>query len=167
MEKDDNGNSYVEMVFPGATAELISDKPTPKGYLTKLRVYLAAKAVVVEREIGALTPIDYTNNAAEVEAAIIEELKTWLEHCCIERRRRRGATNILDVRWVGTWKKVKSKTDPELMVRIIRMRMTLRGCSRSRNLCGNVEPNQQASCHLGERQSRLRAGSNRHQEDIP
>ena len=42
-------------------------------------------------------------------------------------RARVGARNILDCRWVGKWKKVKSKTDPTQLVRVIRMRLTLRG----------------------------------------
>ena len=51
----------------------------------------------------------------------------WIAHKCFSRRPRKGAKNILDIRWVGKWKKIKSKTDPNKLVRIIRMRLTLRG----------------------------------------
>ena len=58
---------------------------------------------------------------------MLEELTIWIEHKCFERVPRKGATNILDVRWVGKWKRIKAKADPTKTVLIIRMRMTLRG----------------------------------------
>ena len=57
---------------------------------------------------------------------MLEELKIWIQHG-FTRRPRKGARNILDVRWACKWKKVKDKTGPTNINRIIRMRMTLRG----------------------------------------
>ena len=93
-----------------------------------MRVYLANnKKAVVERDTDLLTSDEYRKHAKEVASAILEELMVWIQHECFVRRPRHGARNILDVRWVGKWKKVKSKQDPTKQVRIIRMRMTLRG----------------------------------------
>ena len=58
---------------------------------------------------------------------MFEELHIWAQHGLFERRPRAGAKNIMDVRWVGKWKWIKAAHDHNKMVRIIRVRMTLRG----------------------------------------
>ena len=127
-DTDDSGNAYVEILFPGDTAKLILAEPPPDGSTARLRVYLAPlKTAVVERDTDLLTDAEYYKFAGEVSAAILEELRIWIVHQCFTRRPRKGARNVLDVRWVGKWKWVKSKIDPSKKVRIIRMRMTLRG----------------------------------------
>ena len=126
--EDNSSNTYVEILFPGETAKLILDSPPPNGTCARLRVYVAGvKRVVIERDADLLTADDYKKYAKEVVAAIYDELKTWLDHSCFERRPRRGATNILDIRWVGKFKFVKAATNPDAKVKIIRMRMTLMG----------------------------------------
>ena len=60
-------------------------------------------------------------------AAVLEELKVWIDHQCFTRRPRAGARNILDCRWVGKWKWTRRKDRPEEKVSIVRMRLTLRG----------------------------------------
>ena len=65
---------------------------------------------------------------------------TWIQHNCFQRKWRNLARNILDVRWVAKWKFVKAASaskgyaidttraiTPDGKVRVIRMRMTLRG----------------------------------------
>ena len=58
-----------------------------------------------------------------------DELKTWISHDCFRRHPRRGATNILDVKWVVKWKwiTVKDKNGVTRQIRVIRARLTQRG----------------------------------------
>ena len=128
IDIDEDGNAYVEMLAPDECHKLIYDQPVPPGYCCRLRVYVAGqKKAVIERDTDLLTPEEFTKHAKEVSAAVLEEFKVWIDHMCFKRRLRRGARNILDCRWVGKWKWTKSKTDPTKKVRIIRMRLTLRG----------------------------------------
>lgn len=130
VERDEAGNGYVEMLCPGDAAKLIMDEPVPEGHCGRLRVYVAAqgpKKAVIDRDTDLLTAQEYKEHAAEVAAAVLEEFRVWIEHSCFERRPRQGARNILDCRWVGKWKYTKSKEDPNKKVRIVRMRLTLRG----------------------------------------
>ena len=73
-------------------------------------------------------------------AGIREEFISWIKHKCFERKPRRLARNFLDVRWVAKWKFVKASSvdkgyaldatttkREDGKVRVIRMRMTLRG----------------------------------------
>ena len=121
-------NPYVDLLFPDEYAKLLVDAPPAQGGCERLRVYLSAqgpKKAIVDRDTDLLTPEEYQRHAKEVAAAVLEELKIWIAHECFTRRPRRGARNILDVRWVGKWKWVKNKEGGK--TRIIRMRMTLRG----------------------------------------
>ena len=127
-EFDTDSNPYVEILFPEHTAKLILDEEPPLGTCARLCVYPAGiKKAIISTDTDLLTNDDYHKYAKEVAASIKEELTIWIEHRCFSRRSRKGARNILDVKWVGKWKKVKSKLDPTVMVRIIRMRLTLRG----------------------------------------
>ena len=127
-ETDAEGNTYVELLCPGDVAKLIADSPAPPGTHYRLRVYTSSiKRAVVERDIDILSPSDYKQHAQAVQTATKEELDTWIKHKCFERKPRRGARNVLDVRWVGKWKKVPCKSDPSKNSRVIRMRLTLRG----------------------------------------
>ena len=74
-----------------------------------------------------LTREDYAQYSAEVRKAVRSELQTWSDHKCFDVIPREGARNVLDVRRVGEWKKLKHPTDPNKMVWGIRMRMTQRG----------------------------------------
>ena len=137
---DVNGNTYHEIMFPDDTAKLIADAPAPPGYSTRLRIYPAVKRAVVERDDDILTPNELQQHKKLVLAGIREELISWIKHKCFERKPRRLARNILDVRWVAKWKFVKASSvdkgyaidatttkREDGKVRVIRMRMTLRG----------------------------------------
>ena len=127
-EVDTEGNQYVELLCPGDCAKLVSDIPPEVGKCYRIRVYMVdVKRSVVERDIDLLSPSDYQQYRSEVITSTSEELGTWIKHECFVRRSRKLARNILDVRWVGKWKKVPSKTQANLHTRIIRMRLTLRG----------------------------------------
>ena len=126
--EEETNNAYVEMLFPEESAKLILNEPPPEGSCARLRVYASGvKHAVVQKDVDLLTADDYRTHAREVVAAIYEELVTWHNHGCFERCPRRGAKNILDIRWVGKFKMVKSAADPSKLTKIIRMRMTLRG----------------------------------------
>ena len=127
-DQDADGNKYVEILCPDDASKLIMDEPVPHGYTARLRIYLAnCKKAVIDRDTDLLTPAEYQENAEAVRAAVLEELTIWVQHGCFSRRPRKGATNIIDVRWVGKWKKIPHKTEPGKTVRVIRMRLTLRG----------------------------------------
>ena len=127
-DEDAEGNKYVEILCPDDAAKLLMDKAPPAGTCARLRCYLSGvKKAVIDRDTDLLTASEYTENAALVRAAVHEELKTWVAHECFSRKPRKHATNIIDVKWVGKWKHVKSATDPTKTVRVIRMRLTLRG----------------------------------------
>ena len=141
-ETDEHGNTYHEIEFPDHTAKLILDTPPPPGYTAKLRVYEAVKRAVVEREDDTLTQDELIKHKTLVLSGIREELISWIKHECFVRKPRRISRNILDVRWVAKWKFVKAETvakgyaksqdhstaaRADGKVRVIRMRMTLRG----------------------------------------
>ena len=110
---------------PKSFVKLIVDQDPGRGRIAKIQVYAThSKKTVVDTDTDLLTTQEYRDHAVEVSAAVHDELKTWIQHACFERRPRRGASNILDVRWVGKWKHVKDKLDPAKMNRVIRMRMT-------------------------------------------
>ena len=93
-------------------------------------VYIEEDMPLVEdggKSYDDLTREDYTKFSSKVRDAVKAELKTWIEHKCFEMIPRKGARNILDVRWVGKCKKLKHPTMPNKMVWGIRMRMTQRG----------------------------------------
>ncbi|CAE7210155.1 unnamed protein product [Symbiodinium sp. CCMP2456] len=62
---------------------------------------------------------------AEVQAAILEELKIWHRYGCFKRVPRAGASNIMDSRFVAKWKKTEDENNQPK--RIVRMRLALRG----------------------------------------
>ena len=133
-EYDEDGNPHVDMLFPGETAKLIMDEAPPPGHCARLRCYIAhGKKAVIDRDTDLLTAQEYQENKKAVSAAVLEELNVWIKHGCFHRRPRKGAYNVLDVKWVGKWKWVKATLRPgdtpnqPRKVRIVRMRMTLRG----------------------------------------
>ena len=91
-----------------------------------IRIYHAtSKVEVVKRASDILTPEELVRHRAEVEQAILNELKIWNDFGCFRLAPRAGATNIIDSRFVSKWK-VKDPARP-YESRSIRMRMTLRG----------------------------------------
>ena len=100
-DADDHGK-YVEVLFPGDSYKLITRTTPGPGEQASPRVYLASyKTAIVEKDTDQLTAEDYRSYGKEVQAAILEGFRVWIDHQCFTRRPRHGATNILDVRWVG------------------------------------------------------------------
>ena len=90
-----------------------------------LNVYTSVKTAVIKRSTDLLTKDEIWGLTKEVNAAILEELTTWVQYKCFERRPLRGARNVMDSRHVFKWKHRKGKDGQ--MTRIIRCRMALRG----------------------------------------
>ena len=124
----EDGNPCVDTYFEADAAKLITGLQVPNGHIARLRNFTKVdyKKAVIERDMDNLTSEEMTRHSEEVSTAIHEEFRIWMEHKYFERRPRKGAKNIL-VRWVCTWKRVESKTDPSKLIRIIRMRLTQRG----------------------------------------
>ena len=81
------------------------------------------RAVVTDENL--LTPTEIKQHPQEVNAAILEELKTWVKYGTFRRAPRRNGLNILTSRFVAKWKRVE--VSPGKWTRIIRMRLCLRG----------------------------------------
>ena len=80
-EVDDEGNAYVEMLFPADSAKLIVDGPPEEGSRARVRVYVAhGKKAVVDRDTDLLTAEEYDANRKEVAASVLQELRVWIEH---------------------------------------------------------------------------------------
>ena len=58
------------------------------------------RRVVIEKDNDLLSSEEHHKYIKDVMTAVFEELKTWISHDCFRRHPRRGATNILDVKWV-------------------------------------------------------------------
>ena len=137
-DQDEQGNAYVSIQFPGDAAKLITLEPVPEKHRAEIRAYLLTNAsrIFVETEeepvidggksYDDLTSSDYKEYADKVGEAVYAELETWITHDCFEMVPRAGARNILDLRWVGKWKKLKHPTTPGKLIWGIRMRMTQR-----------------------------------------
>ena len=98
-ERDNEGNAYVEMLFPYEYAKLILDAPPPEDACARLRVYVAhGKKAVIDRDTDLLTAEEYTTHSKQIAASVLEELRIWIAHKCFTRRPRKGARNILDVK---------------------------------------------------------------------
>jgi hypothetical protein len=148
-DETEHGVPYVQIEFPGDTAKLISDVEPPPGFSAYLRHYVAlanpnsaVKKAVIERDTDVLTKEQELLhwNDGTLRAAVKEELKVWIDHECFDRKLRRFARNLLDVRMVYKYKYVKREVALEIFkrlgvaagtpadkVRVIRARMTLRG----------------------------------------
>lgn len=125
-EYDAQGNWFVDFLFLNAGAPT-TDEPRGLGQCGRIQIYAAAKRELVETGADLLTPAEYIIHAKAVAAAIYEDFIIWFNHGRFTRKLRTGARDILDTRWVGTWKWTRGKTDPDENVRTIRMRLTLRG----------------------------------------
>ena len=98
---------------------------------------LGFKKAVIGRETDNLTPEEIRYFAAEVASAILTELKTWRKYDCFSRRLRKGAENVIDVRWVLKWKWIRMEKEADYgsgcfrrkdnLIRVIRARLTVRG----------------------------------------
>ena len=126
-DTDDAGNPCVYLYFSRDMSKcLLDDTYTHPGEIAMLEIVLAGiKRAVIKRETDLLTADELRSHKDEVRAAILEELKIWVQYHCFERAARNTARNILDSRFVSKWKIVKLPDGSTK--RIIRMRMAMRG----------------------------------------
>jgi len=83
------------------------------------RSQLCFKAVI-QRDTGALTPLELKTHRVEVEKAKLEELQRWHTLGAFRPMQKSEARNLLDCRWVIRWKLVGDKKQ-------VRARLTVRG----------------------------------------
>ena len=100
-------HSFVQHCYPTGE-DKIEDEPAPR----------PGSGIAVTKE-------EMIKHAAEVRAAKVAELRTWLKYKCFQRRKRKFARNIMDCRWVINWKQEQLPNGQSR--RIIRARLTLRG----------------------------------------
>ena len=101
--------SYAELaVYPPATNMFeLSDLPKQpeRGEIVLLQMgHNQVRQVVVKRDDDLLTPEQLKEHWTEVQKAMLAELQTWNKLECFSRRPRKGAKNIIDVRWVFKFK---------------------------------------------------------------
>ena len=134
-----NHDTHAELaVYPPATNMLdLSEKPK-EGEIVLLQMGAnKVRQVVVKRDDDVLTPEQLKEHWPEVRQAMLKELQTWNKLQCFSRRPRKGARNILDVRWVYKFKwEIPTvdvtrggghSTETLSPVRVIRARLTVRG----------------------------------------
>ena len=94
------------------------------------------RQVVVQRDDDMLTQAQLKEHWPAVQKAMLQELQTWAKLKCFSRRPRKGARNIIDIRWVIKFKWVTPTTDVTKSggqqteaqpIREIRARLTVRG----------------------------------------
>jgi hypothetical protein len=134
----DDEPEFTEVHYAGNSWKVLSGVPREPlpGEVVVMRVYIAKhiKKIVVQRDDDILTKEEIAAHLEEVEAAMLEELKTWAKYNCFTRRERRGARNVIDCRWVLKWKweheavgADSSQGDQQKARRVIRARLTVRG----------------------------------------
>ena len=86
-EVDEEGNEYVEMLFPADTAKLILDEEPPLGFCARMRCYVAhGKKAVVDRDTDLPTADEYRENRKAVAASVLGELEVCTTYKCSTRR---------------------------------------------------------------------------------
>ena len=136
----DEEPDYVEIFYAGLATKLVYNRErTPvEGEVLVQRLYLTgARRAVVQRDDDTLTSEELKTHAKEVAAAMLKELLTWAKLKCFSRKKRQGARNIIDCRWVIKWKHELAATSVEdasnrtggqaTTKRVIRARLTVRG----------------------------------------
>ena len=125
--KDEQGNDRVELWFEREFSKVVGDPSLLQAKETYvLQVFASGfRNAVIKRESDLLTPQELVTHDAAVQAAILEELRTWNKYNCFERAARATAHNVMDSKFVAKWKMVKSAEGREQ--RIVRMRLALRG----------------------------------------
>ena len=70
-------------------------------------VSAATKRAVVVKEDVLLTKQDISSNPKQVSAALLTELKIWLDNRCFAKELLSKATNVMTSRYVYKWKFIK------------------------------------------------------------
>ena len=135
-------SAYVELVvYPPAIDMLeLSDLPERpvRGEIVLLQMGPnKVRQFVVHRDDDVLTSAQSKEHWLAVRKAMLKELQTWDQLKCFSRRPRKGARNVINVRWVIKFKwEVPTvdmhrgggqSTEAAKPVRTIRARLTVRG----------------------------------------
>ena len=72
-----------------------------------------------------MSPEELRQHKAAVDAAILEELSTWVKYQTFSVVKRKPGLNVLTSRFVAKWKLVEGSDGKQ--TRILRMRLVLRG----------------------------------------
>ena len=129
IEVDDQGSAYVDALAPGEPHKLILDRLAPKA-----AALANGRAKPVARRPRWITTrtswrrLSSKSTLPQLLQWCLRGLQVWVEHKWFKRRPRAGARNDPGRRWVGKWKWTKRKDDPTEKARVIRARLTLRGC---------------------------------------
>ena len=139
---DNITETHVELGVSSAAANMmeLSDVERRPGHNEIVLLQMGhntVRQVVVQRDDDILTPDQLKSHWAEVRKAMLKELQTWCKLKCFSRRPRKGARNVIDVRWVIKFKWEVPTSDAEgsqsgnreaaKPVRTIRARLTVRG----------------------------------------
>ena len=126
-QADEAGNSCVELWFAREFSNVVGDKDELGPDETRVMQIFASgfRNTVIKRESDLLTPAEMKTCQAEIQAAILEELKIWHRYGCFKRVPKAGASNIMDSRFVAKWKKIEDESNQPK--KIVRMRLALRG----------------------------------------
>ena len=126
-------NDFAEFAcdFPFAFWFVECPDDAQEGDLLVFRVTDSKVEVVIEREARNLTKDEIAQYKDQVDAAKLTELLKWIELKTFRRLNRKDGTNILDGRWVLTWKQkyvAPEKAGDKLSFEwIIKARLTARG----------------------------------------
>ena len=124
---DDAGNQGVELYYSREMSKcLLDDTVMCSDEHAVIQIYKAGPShAVIQRDTDLLTNEEIKQHKPAVEAAILEELRTWVKHETFVRAKRTQGMNVMTSRFIAKWK-VTVATDGT-RTRIIRMRMALRG----------------------------------------
>ena len=93
--------------------------------LTSADASLRTAKALIERDDNLLTPAEKVEHREAIRAARLKELRHWAGFKAASRAKRRGANNLIDAKRVDKWKWTQASDGT--MVRIIRIRLTVRG----------------------------------------
>ena len=119
----DNTGAYVALEAYGDMAKLVEglDRLPNADEVVEIRFYESrTRKAIIDRSDDVLTSKELTQHADAVLQATLTELKTRQGFRCFERKPRRQASCVIDVRWVHKWKWIKGQ-------RCVRARLCLRG----------------------------------------
>ena len=125
---DEEGNACIELSFTREMSKIMVDDTNMKDdEVVVIRYYLAGKhkKLVIERDTDILTKQEEREHIEDISVATLEELKIWVNYGTFQRWPKKGSQNIMTSRFVIKWKWIER--DDGTRVRIIRMRMAIRG----------------------------------------
>ena len=110
----------MSMLLVSRDGEALPELGDDGHYVIQCFPSLGVKRTVVERAQNILTLDEANAHQKECNQAMLDELMRWLNLGAFERMPKKGATNVIDARWVLKWKEVNGK-------RIIQARLVVRG----------------------------------------